>query len=136
MTRPSFDSLYLDLARGLSTRSTCKRLSVGCVIASLDGRRVYGVGYNGGAAGLHDECTDAIGNCGCVHAEANAIANAETRRSDDKVILVTTSPCLLCAKLIVNLGGVKRVRWLASYRLTDGADLLVRAGIDAKEWTL
>lgn len=75
-----------------------------------------------------------VHNCGCVHAEANAIANAEMRRSDAKVVLVTTMPCAACATLLVNVGGVTRVLWDHEYRLSDGADILREAGIDARNW--
>lgn len=135
--RPSFDRLYLELAINLARRSECGRLKVGCVIASADGRRVFGVGYNGQPAKSARKCLGpdaAPGTCGCVHAEANAIANAEMRRGDAKVVLVTTMPCAACATLLVNVGGVERVRWDHEYRLSDGAEILREAGIDARNW--
>lgn len=136
MRRPTFEELYLDLALGLARRSQCERLSVGCVIASLDGRRVYGVGYNGQPAKSARKCKgrDAEGACGCTHAEANALVNAEMRRADDKVVIVTTQPCAACASLLVNVSGVRRVLWESDYRLTEGAEILREAGIDARNW--
>lgn len=135
--RPTFDELYIDLALSIARRSECERLRVGCVIASLDGRRVYGVGYNGQPSKSARRCRGADappGSCGCVHAEANAIANAEMRRGDAKVVLVTTMPCAACATLLVNVGGVARVLWDHEYRLSEGADILLEAGIDARNW--
>lgn len=135
--RPTFDRIYTELALSLARRSECGRLQVGCVIASLDGRRVYGVGYNGQPAGSARRCRGAdapAGTCGCVHAEANAIANAEMRRADAKVALVTTMPCAACATLLVNVGGVARVLWDHEYRLSEGAEILREAGIDARNW--
>lgn len=137
MTRPSFDELYLELAINLARRSECGRLKVGCVIASADGRRVFGVGYNGQPAKSARKCLGpdaAPGKCGCVHAEANAIANAEMHRADAKVVLVTTMPCELCATLLVNVGGVVRVLWDHEYRLSEGAEILHEAGIEARNW--
>lgn len=130
--RPTFDEIYLRLAATLAQRSKCLRLQVGCVIASADGRHVFGVGYNGGAAGVEeDECTGAEGVCGCLHAEDNAVVNCGAPRIEQKVVLVTHLPCAACAKRIINLGGVVRVRWLESYRSVAGGALLARAGIDA-----
>jgi deoxycytidylate deaminase len=65
--RPTFEAIYLAFAAQLAQRSTCGRLSVGCVITSTDFRYVYAVGYNGNAAGLKNGCDqDVPGACGCV----------------------------------------------------------------------
>src|SRR5690349_19329192 len=51
IVRPSWDNIWMDLAEALSKRSTCRRLSVGCVVVSEDNSAVLGIGYNGGAKG-------------------------------------------------------------------------------------
>jgi dCMP deaminase len=130
LARPSFETIYMNLAVQLSSRSTCSRLSVGCAIVSTDYRYVFGVGYNGGAAGLSNECeSDIPGQCGHLHAEENACINCREERSTPKVVLVTHLPCKMCAKRLVNLGGVKRVLYLNDYRIRDSLEVLHSAGI-------
>lgn len=131
MVRPSFATLYMNFAVGLSARSTCSRASVGCVITSVDHRYVYGVGYNGGATGLANECASSEpGNCEHLHAEENAIINNTTQRYVQKFVYATTLPCSMCAKRLINMGGVKKVFYLNDYRLKTALNLFQQAGIE------
>ena len=68
-----------------------------------------------------------------LHAEANAITKIARsgNNSDGSTLYVTDSPCIECAKLIIQ-AGIKRVIYSREYRLTDGVDLLRRAGIEVK----
>ena len=128
--RASFTELYLAMAGMFSRRSTCKRLSVGCVITSTDHRYVYGIGYNGNASGMNNGCdSEEPGKCGCLHAEENAVINCTTQRDVPKNVYCTNLPCKMCAKRLVNLGGVQAVYYLEGYRLTDGLDVLDTVGI-------
>lgn len=128
--RPSFEKIYLDLARVLAGRSTCKRLAVGTVITSTDYRKVLAVGYNGNASGLHNGCDrDEPGNCGCLHSEENAVINCDAPRSTEKVAFVTHLPCVACAKRLINLGNVKKVVYGEDYRVKDSVALLQSVGI-------
>jgi dCMP deaminase len=130
MTRPSFEQIYMRLAHDLARRSTCRRLQVGTVITSVDFRRVLAVGYNGNAAGLPNTCDrDEPGRCGCLHSEENAIINCDAPRSTDKLVFVTHLPCVMCAKRLINLGGVKTVYYANPYRLLDAVDMMAQAGI-------
>jgi len=132
--RPTFDRLLLDFAQALSQRSTCRRLQVGCVIASADHRRVYAIGYNGSAAGGPNDCDSAEpGKCGCVHAEANACIKCDVAGELPKVVYVTDLPCVMCAKFLINMGGVQRVLYGRDYRIRDGLEWLRRAGIEAAQ---
>jgi dCMP deaminase len=133
MARPSFNEIYMQLATSLANRSTCKRLAVGCVISSEDYRQIYGVGYNGGASGLHDECTAEEGKCGCAHGEVNSAINCSAPRQVSKLVFVTTAPCLMCSKILVNLGGVKKVYYNQDYRNNDGLKLLSDARIQIEK---
>ena len=102
--RKPLKAIYMDLAIALQDRSTCKRTGVGCVVASQDLETIYAIGYNGTARGFpNDDCRDEVGNCGCIHAETNAIAKVNVK-DPDKVFFLTNEPCELCAKLIVNTG--------------------------------
>lgn len=99
-----------------SKMSTCRRLQVGCVLATEDLTQ-FVVGYNGGPKGGRNDCarTDA-GNCGCVHAEMNAVAKGTP--GVHVVCFTTDSPCELCGVLLVN-AGVKRVYYQREYRKID-----------------
>jgi dCMP deaminase len=128
--RPSFQKIYLRLARELARRSTCKRLKVGTVITSTDYRKVLAVGYNGNATGLPNTCDrDEPGNCGCLHSEENAVINCDSPRMVEKLVFVTHLPCVACAKRLINLGNVKMVYYAEDYRVRDSVDILERTGI-------
>ncbi len=129
-TRPSFEAIYLDLAKTLAARSTCKRLQVGTVITSTDFRKVLAVGYNGNASGLHNGCDrEEPGNCGCLHSEENAVINCDAPRFIEKIVFVTHLPCVQCAKRLINLGNVKKIYYGQDYRIRDSVELLNSVGI-------
>ena len=129
-TRPSFQSIYLQLARSLAARSTCGRLQVGTVITSTDFRKVLAVGYNGNATGLPNQCDrDEAGNCGCLHSEENAVINCDSSRHVEKLVFLTHLPCVACAKRLINLGSVRHVFYGEDYRIRDSLALLESVGI-------
>lgn len=129
--RPTFPQIYMDLATRLAERSTCKRLNVGTVITSTDFRKVLAVGYNGNASGLDNTCDRAEpGNCGCLHSEENAVINCDSPRYVDKFVFVTHLPCTMCAKRLINLGGVKRIYYTSEYRSKESLEILQRVGIE------
>ncbi len=129
--RPTFESIYMRLAWLMSERSTCERLSVGCVITSEDYRRVLSVGYNGNATGLSNCCDSTeAGACGDLHAEENACINCCEPRSTPKVVFTTHLPCVMCAKRLINLGGVTRVYYESDYRKREGVEVLRSVGIE------
>jgi dCMP deaminase len=131
--RPSFETIYLQLARTLANRSTCHRLQVGTVITSTDYRKVLAVGYNGNATGLANKCDRAEpGNCGCLHSEENAVINCDSPRQVEKIAFVTHLPCTACAKRLINLGNVTKVYYGEEYRLRDSLDLLKEVGIEVE----
>ena len=130
-SRPSFQKIYLDLAKTLAERSTCVRLQVGTVITSTDYRKVLAIGYNGNATGLPNHCDrDEPGNCGCLHSEENAVINCDAPRFIEKIVFVTHLPCVQCAKRLINLGNVKRVYYGEDYRIRDSIQLLESVGIE------
>ena len=129
-TRPTFESIYMRLATGLSERSTCARLKVGTVITSTDFRKVLAVGYNGNATGLPNRCDrDEAGNCGCLHSEENAVINCDSPRHVEKIVFVTHLPCVACAKRLINLGNVRKIYFHNDYRIRDSIDVLKSVGI-------
>lgn len=131
IVRPSFQQIYLDLAKVLAHRSTCGRLKVGTVITSTDFRKVLAIGYNGNATGLPNCCDrDEPGNCGCLHSEENAVINCDAPRNIEKAVFVTHLPCVQCAKRLINLGNVKTVYYGEDYRVRDSLKILQQVGIE------
>ena len=129
--RPSFESIYMRLATELAARSTCRRLAVGTVITSTDFRKVLAVGYNGNASGLPNDCDcDEPGNCGCLHSEENAVINCDAPRYVEKYVFVTHLPCAMCAKRLINLGGVRKVYYSREYRSNASVGIFEKAQID------
>ncbi len=130
MERPSFEKIYMDLAFQLARRSTCSRLNVGTVITSKDYRKVLAVGYNGNASGLANNCDRSeVGNCGCLHSEENAVINCDSHRFMEKIVFVTHLPCVMCAKRLINLGGVLKIFYANDYRSRDSVLILEQVGI-------
>jgi dCMP deaminase len=131
--RPSFEAIYLELARQLAARSTCLRLQVGTVITTTDFRKVLAVGYNGNATGLPNRCDrEEPGNCGCLHSEENAVINCDAPRQVEKIVFVTHLPCVQCAKRLINLGNVRKVYYGEDYRIRDSLELLRSVGIQVE----
>ena len=126
-----FDQRYLDMARIWAQNSYCQRRQVGALVVK-DGM-IISDGYNGTPSGFENVCEDDnnVTKPYVLHAEANAITKLarSSNNSEGATIYITTSPCIECAKLIIQ-SGIKRVVYGEKYRLTDGVDLLERAGIE------
>lgn len=140
MNRPSFHNILMNMALLVAQRSTCVRLQVGTVISSTDFRKVLSMGYNGNATGLSNTCDRtgeaAVGNCGCLHSEENAIINCDIPREVKKIVYVTHLPCVMCAKRLLNLGGVQGVLYLNDYRIKDSITILQNRGVDVAQYHL
>lgn len=120
--------VYMRMAEDLAKRSTCARLQVGTVITDAQLENVLAIGYNGNAKGLANRCDSTVpGNCGCIHSEVNALVKAPGGMRD-KVVFVTDSPCIMCAKLMIN-SGVTHVFYRRPYRDPSGIELLASAGV-------
>ena len=125
------DERYLRMARIWSENSHCKRLQVGALI--VKNNMIISDGYNGTPSGFENTCEDEnnVTVPYVLHAEANAITKiARSHNSSDGATLyVTASPCLECAKLIIQ-AGIKRVVFEEKYRLDEGLKLLSKANIE------
>jgi len=120
--------VYMRMAEELAKRSTCSRLQVGTVVTDASLQNVLAIGYNGNARGLPNRCDSAVpGQCGCIHSEVNALVKAPGGQRD-KVVFVTNSPCVMCAKLMIN-SGVTHVFYRRAYRDPSGAEVLAAAGV-------
>jgi dCMP deaminase len=124
---PLFE-VYMRMAEELAKRSTCSRLQVGTVVTDPRLENVVAIGYNGNAKGLPNRCDSKVpGQCGCIHSEVNALVKAPGSIKD-KVVFVTSSPCVMCGKLMIN-SGVTHVFYRELYRDPSGIELLADAGV-------
>ena len=125
------DRRYLRMARIWAENSYCTRRKVGALI--VKDKMIISDGYNGTPSGFENVCEldDGTTKPYVLHAEANAITKIAKsgNNSDGATLYVTASPCLECSKLIVQ-SGIRRVVYSENYRLTDGVDLLRRAGVE------
>ena len=124
------DSRYLRMARIWAENSYCKRRQVGAII--VKDSMIISDGYNGTPSGFETVCEDENGLTRpyVLHAEANAITKLarSSNSGQGATLYVTASPCLECAKLIIQ-SGITRVVYNELYRICDGIDLLQRAGV-------
>ena len=128
-----FDHSYLEMAEIWAQNSYCKRRKVGALL--VKDRMIISDGYNGTPSGFENICEeDGVTKPYVLHAEANAITKVAKsgNSSEGATLYVTASPCLECSKLIIQ-SGIKRVVFRDEYRLTDGIDLLRRAGIEVEK---
>ncbi len=126
------DKRYLRMAKIWAENSYCVRRKVGALI--VKDQMIISDGYNGTPSGFENVCEDESGahtKPYVLHAEANAITKVarSNNSSEGATLYVTASPCLECSKLIIQ-SGIKRVVFNELYRLSDGIDLLRRAGIE------
>ena len=126
-----FDQRYLEMARVWAQNSYCQRRQVGALVVKQG--MIISDGYNGTPSGFENICEDETGVTKpyVLHAEANAITKLarSNNNSEGATIYITASPCIECAKLIIQ-SGIKRVVYGEKYRLMDGIELLERAGIE------
>ena len=123
------DLRYLRMARIWAENSYCKRRQVGALV--VKDKMIISDGYNGTPSGFENICEENdITKPYVLHAEANAITKLarSSNNSDGSTLYVTASPCIECAKLIIQ-AGIKRVVYAEKYRLNDGIQLMKRAGI-------
>ncbi|MEZ3576205.1 MAG: dCMP deaminase family protein [Muribaculaceae bacterium] len=125
------DRRYLRMAFIWAENSYCQRRKVGALL--VKDKMIISDGYNGTPAGFENVCEDENGVTRpyVLHAEANAISKVarSNNSSEDSTLYITASPCLECAKLIIQ-AGIRRVVFNDLYRLSDGIDLLRRAGVE------
>lgn len=127
----SIDRRYLRMAAIWSENSYCIRRKVGAIL--VKDQMIISDGYNGTPAGFENVCEDESGltKAYVLHAEANAITKVarSNNSSEGSTLYVTASPCVECAKLIIQ-AGIRRVVFNELYRITDAVDLLRRAGVE------
>ena len=120
--RPSWDEYFLSIAKLVATRSTCLRRNVGAVV--VKNKQVLATGYNGAPSGIvHCEEVGCMREklgvpsgqrhelCRALHAEQNAFLQAARHgiSLNGGILYITTQPCSICAKMIINVGITKVV---------------------------
>lgn len=143
LKRASWDEYFMEIAEIVKTRSTCLRRQVGAVI--VKDNRIITTGYNGAPTGL-EHCVETGGCmrqilgvpsgerhelCRALHAEQNAVIQAAKIgvSTEGATIYITLSPCMICAKILIN-AGIRRVVYVGEYPDKAGADLLRKAGVE------
>jgi len=128
--KAAIDCRYARMALIWAENSYCTRRKVGALVVKEN--MIISDGYNGTPTGFENICEDEDNNSKpyVLHAEANAITKLarSANNCEGATMYVTASPCIECAKLIIQ-SGIKRVVYTEKYRLTDGIDLLERAGV-------
>ncbi len=142
LNRPSWDQYFMDIAQVAATRSNCRRRQVAAVL--VRDYRIISTGYNGTPRGVKNcdeggcpRCNsdtpsgENLGSCLCSHAEENAIVQAAYHgiMVKDSTLYTTFSPCLLCAKMIIN-AGIVEVVYHQRYTIDEvSMNLLREAGV-------
>ena len=145
-TKPGWDEYFMSIAKVVSTRSSCMKRHIGAII--VRDKRIVSTGYNGTPRGIKNcdeggctRCNSFAGSgtkldeCLCSHGEENAIVQAAYHGISIKgaTIYTTFSPCLLCAKMIIN-SGIVEVVYNSDYPLGEAAmELLKEAGVIVKQ---
>ncbi|RRD57289.1 dCMP deaminase family protein [Tannerella forsythia] len=124
------DKRYLQMAAIWAENSYCQRRKVGALL--VKDQMIISDGYNGTPSGFENVCEDEnnVTKPYVLHAEANAITKvaASSNNSRGATIYITSSPCIECAKLIIQ-AGIVRVVYSDEYHTDEGCKLLKRAGI-------
>jgi dCMP deaminase len=142
MNRPSWEEYFMQIARLVASRSTCLRRQVGAVL--VKDKNILATGYNGTPSGI-THCSE-VGClrqklnvpsgerhelCRGLHAEQNAIIQAAKHGVNiaEATLYCTTSPCIICSKMIIN-SGVRRIVYLEGYPDELSLEMLGESAIE------
>jgi len=130
MTRPSWNSIWMDMARTIAKRSHHPTFQVGAIVVSEDNTQVLSIGYNGSyRGGPNEPLSEKPGCSGLIHAEINALLKLDYNNPKKKKMYVTLSPCPDCARAIVN-SNIDTVIYAEQYRNVEGIEILKAAGLN------
>jgi dCMP deaminase len=133
LKQDKLDRRYVRMALIWAENSYCVRRQVGALI--VKNQMIISDGYNGTPSGFENVCEDENFKTKpyVLHAEANAITKVakSSNSSENATLYVTATPCIECAKLIIQ-AGIVRVVYSEEYHSTEGKELLERAGIEVK----
>ena len=132
--RPSWDEVWMNIAKEVSRRSTDEKHKVGTVIVTGDNTQVLSLGYNGDhAGGPNCRESDVPGESGFIHAEMNALIKLDYNNLKPRTMYVTLSPCRMCAKAIIN-ARIQELVYDTDYRDTSGIEILRAAGVKVRKY--
>ena len=132
MDRISWEEVWIGFADLISKRSADPKHKVGAIIVSSDNTQVLSVGYNGDHKGGPNKRESLeTGRSGFIHAEINALIKCNYHTFGDKVMYVTLSPCIDCAKAIIN-ADIKTLIYKEEYQDRAGLDLLKEFGVEVR----
>jgi dCMP deaminase len=132
-TRPSWDEVWITVAKKIAERSIDDRLKVGAVVVTEDNTQVLSVGYNGNYSGGPNSVESHSPGCsGLIHAEINALLKLDYNNPKSKKMYVTHFPCRMCAKAIVN-SGIKVVLYEQEYRDMTSLSIFKDASIAVRK---
>ncbi len=130
MNRPEWNKIWVEFAHSIARRSYDPRFQVGSVIVTEDNSQVLAIGYNGDHKGGPNQVDSTEpGKSGFIHAEINALIKMDYNNPKPKKMYLTLSPCVQCARAIIN-GGIKKVFFDVSYRDLSGIELLKQNGVE------
>ena len=129
-TRVSWDEYFMSIALLSSSRSSCNKLHVGCVI--VKDNRIISVGYNGFLTGAqHKSIIQNDHEQATVHAEQNAVTYAAKYgvNINNSTAYITHYPCINCTKILLS-AGIKKIKYLDDYKNNLLVkDLLLQTGV-------
>ena len=132
MTRPTWDSIWMDMAKTIAQRSHHPTFQVGAIVVTEDNTQVLSIGYNGSYKGGPNEPLSSEPGCsGLIHAEINALLKLDYNNPKKKKMYVTLSPCPDCARAIVN-SNIESVFYDDEYRNVEGLEILRSAGLNVQ----
>jgi dCMP deaminase len=131
--RPSWDSVWMTMARTIAERSIDPRLQCGAVIVTSDNSQMLSCGYNGNYRG-GPNVVDSLepGQSNCIHAEENALIKLDFNNPKKKIMYVTHNPCVMCAKKIIN-ACIDEVVYEKDYRIKEGIEIMKSAGLIVRQ---
>jgi len=131
-SRPEWDEIWMEMAHSIARRSYDPKYKVGAIVVSADNTSVLALGYNGNfAGGPNRRDSNERGKSGLIHAEVNALLKMDYHNHKRKVMYVTHSPCIMCAKAIIN-AGIDEIVYARKYDYESSFELLASAGIVAR----
>ena len=133
MSRPSWDTIWMEFANNISLRSVDSKYKVGAVIVTQDNTQVLSLGYNGDQkGGPNKRASSEHGKSGFIHAEVNALIKCDFNNPKTKKLNLTHSPCAVCAKCIIN-AGIDEVIYQNEYTPEKiGIKILLDSGISVR----
>ena len=127
MLRPEWDKYFHDIVVLTATRSSCKRLKVGCLL--VKNNRIISQGYNGHLPGLpHDSILENGHEIATIHAEQNALIDCAKRgvSCNECTAYITHHPCLNCCKLLL-ASGIKEIKYIDNYNNNQNVEFFCKA---------